>query len=84
MILQLAAAISWPMLSIVVAWSALLFLGYGMISTGNRTAIATLTLGALSVASAMFLILELSRPYSGFFRMPPTGIQMLIDVIGAH
>ena len=84
MIFQLAASISWPILGIVMCWSALLFCGYGLISSANRTTIATLTLGALSVASAIFLILELSQPYKGFFQIPSTGVTMLIDVIGAH
>ena len=84
MIMQLVGSVSWPMMGIVVAWSALLFCGYGLISTGNRTSIATLTLGALSVASAIFLILELSQPYKGFFQLPSTGVAMLIDVIGGQ
>ena len=84
MVFQLAASFSWPMLGIVVCWSALLFCGYGLISTGNRTTIAVLTLGALAVASAIFLILDLSQPYKGFFQIPSTSIAMLIDVMGGR
>ena len=83
MIFQLATAVSWPMMAIVTVWSMLLFCGYGLISTVNRTSIAALCLGALSVASAMFLILELSHPYSGFFQISPKGIELLVDVIDA-
>ena len=49
---------------IVVCWSLLLFCGYGTVSPVNGTVVATLALGAIAVASAIFLILELSRPYA--------------------
>jgi hypothetical protein len=38
--------------------------------------------GALSVASAIFLILELDAPYSGILRLPPTPILEAIDALG--
>jgi hypothetical protein len=36
---------------------------------------------AISVASAMFLILDLTQPYSGLFRVPPSAIQQTLDAI---
>jgi hypothetical protein len=38
-------------------------------------------LGAICVASAVFLILELSDPYSGLFRMPHEGFDGIIRVL---
>ncbi len=38
-------------------------------------------LGALSVASAAFLILELSDPYVGLFRMPQDAFDGLIKTL---
>ena len=43
--------------------------------------IRTLALGAISVASAMFLILDLTQPYSGLFRVPPSAIQQTLEAI---
>jgi hypothetical protein len=40
----------------------------------NALAVIAELLGAVSVASAIFLILEFSRPYVGHFRIPPTRI----------
>ena len=65
MMLQLAGGISWPLVAIVVCWSLLLFCGYGLVSPMNATVLTTLGLGAIAVASAIFLIIELSQPYSG-------------------
>jgi hypothetical protein len=39
-------------------------------------------LGAVSVASAIFLILEFSQPYSGYFRIPPDGTDQRIEELG--
>ena len=71
MMLQLAGGISWPMLAIVVCWSLLLFCGYGLVSPVNATVVTALGLGAVAVASAIFIIIELSQPYAGLFKLPP-------------
>ena len=83
MMLQLAGGISWPMIAIVVCWSLLLFCGYGLVSPVNATVITTLALGAIAVASAIFLIIELSQPYGGLFRIPPGGLIEAIQALGA-
>jgi hypothetical protein len=83
MMLQLASGISWPMVTIVVGWSLLLFCGYGLASPVNATVIATLGLGAAAVASAIFLIVELSQPYSGWFRIPAAGMIQTIEALGS-
>jgi hypothetical protein len=33
------------------------------------------------VASAMFLILDLSQPYSGLFRIPPAAMEQTLEAI---
>lgn len=81
MSLQLAAPTSWPLMTIVISWSLLLFCGYGLLSRLNETVIATLALGAFAVASAMFLIIELNQPYTGFFRMSPAALVQTLDAM---
>jgi hypothetical protein len=78
MSLQLSDPVSWPLLMTVISWSCLLFCGYGVLSRANATTIVTLGLGAAAVASAIFLILELSQPYTSSFRLPPTMIEEVI------
>ena len=81
MSLQLVSPIAWSLLIIVVAWSAILFCGFGVLSGTNPTTIFALALGAISVASAMYLILDLSRPYSGQFRVSPASLEQAIETI---
>jgi hypothetical protein len=38
---------------------------------------------ALSVAAAIFLILELDRPYEGLIRVSPAPVQFALERLGA-
>jgi hypothetical protein len=72
---QLEGSISWPLLAVLICWVTLLFLGFGMFSRPHATIAATIVTGAFSVASAVFLIVELSQPYRGFMRIPDTAFR---------
>jgi hypothetical protein len=78
MSLQLVDPISWPLIITVIAWSCLLFCGWGLLSRRNWTTICVLALGAGSVASAVVLILELSQPYTSYLRISPAGLEQVI------
>jgi hypothetical protein len=58
------------LLTIVVGWACLLFFCYALTAAINLLTTIMAALGALSVASAAYLILELSDPYVGLFKMP--------------
>ena len=75
MSLELASAISWPLIVIVVSWAMLLFFGFGVMSRLNATSLGALAFGAFAVASAIFLILELNQPFSGLFRIPAASME---------
>jgi hypothetical protein len=68
-------------LVVVLGWSCVLFFGYGLLSDVDALAIVLAALGAICVASAVFLILELSDPYSGLFRMPHEGFDGIVRVL---
>jgi hypothetical protein len=68
--LQLASPVSWPLVVIVVSWALILFCGFGVLSRINSTTIVALGFGAFAVGSALFLILELTQPFTGVFRVP--------------
>ena len=78
----LAAPISIPLIVIVAAWATLLFFGYGLMSGGSATSFVAVAVGALGVASAAFLILELSSPYSGIFRASSAPFEQVLAVMG--
>ena len=81
MSLQLSSPVGWALVFSVIGWSMFLFCGFGVLSGTNPTTVVALALGAVSVASAMFLILDLSQPFSGLFRAPSASIQQTIETV---
>jgi hypothetical protein len=81
MSLQLAVPFSKPLLFVVIIWAAILFFGFGMLSRITATTLAAMALGAFAVGSAIFLILELSEPYTGLFRISPAALEQTIEAI---
>jgi hypothetical protein len=66
---QEVTSISRPLLIVVVCWLVIIFLGFSLLAPPNPTAALALTASALSVAGAMFLIMELDRPFDGLIRI---------------
>jgi hypothetical protein len=64
MSLQPPSPVTWSLVISLILWSLFLFCGFGVLSEANPTTIIALAFGAISVASAMFLILYLTQPYS--------------------
>jgi hypothetical protein len=78
---QLDSSISWPFLTVLVFWICMLFLGFGLFARFNPTVTVALLVGALSVAGAIFLILELSEPYRGLMRISDEPLRNAIGQI---
>ncbi len=79
---QLASPFPPRVLPIVICWASALFLGDGLVAPANAISVAALFVAALAVASAIFLILELSSPYSGFIRIGPEGLDSVLEALG--
>lgn len=62
---QSSSSIITPLLVAVIGWLAVLFFSFGMFAPANGTVITALLVTALSVAGALFLIMELDRPFAG-------------------
>jgi len=78
---SLVDRVPFLLLVVVLGWSCVLFFGYGLLSDVDALTIVLAALGAICVASAVFLILELSDPYSGLFRMPHEGFDGIVRVL---
>jgi hypothetical protein len=51
-------------------------------SRGSPVPVIALGVGAVAVASAVLLILELSSPYSGMFRASPAPLEQVLAAMG--
>lgn len=79
---QAETSISTPLLVIVVFWLAVLFFSFGLLGPSNATAVGSLALAALSVSGAIFLILELDRPFGGVIRISSLAMVKALQSLG--
>ncbi len=68
-------SIPMPFLILLIFWVTIIFISFGLFAPPNATVIATLFLCALSVSGAIFLILELDRPFGGLVQISSTPLR---------
>jgi hypothetical protein len=56
---------------VLVFWLTMIFVSLGLFAPRNATVIAALCVCALSVAGAIFLILEMDSPFEGLMTISP-------------
>lgn len=79
---QLANPFPEHLLAVVALWASVVFLGNGVVAPPNAVTVLAHLLGAIAVGSAVFLILELSRPYSGVIRLSSAPLDRLMLQLG--
>jgi hypothetical protein len=78
----LASPVSYPLILIVVGWGVALFCGFGLMAKGHVMSLIAVIVGAIAVASAVYIILDLSAPYSGLFRASSAPLEQVLAVMG--
>jgi hypothetical protein len=76
------SAIPAPFLVVLVFWLFVLFTSFGLYSPRNATVITVHCVCALSVAGALFLIVDLGQPFQGMFQIPSTPFQKALTQLG--
>ena len=66
---QSGSSLSQPLLIVVIVWLAIIFGSVGVFAPWNTTVLVSLSLAALSVSGAIFLILELDQPFGGLIQI---------------
>ena len=79
---QAETSVSRAMLLVVILWLGILFLSIGLFAPPNATVVMALMLSALSVSGAIYLILELDRPYSGLMRISSHPMRLALEHLG--
>jgi hypothetical protein len=72
-----------PFLATLVLWLTVLFAGFGLFAPRHATVAAALFVCAVSLAAAIFLILEMDRPFDGFIVVPDTPMRSALAHMGA-
>jgi hypothetical protein len=79
---QGTTAVSVPMLVVVTTWLTILFVSYGMHARPSLMVAGSLFLSALSVAGALYLILEMYSPYQGLIRVSTAPLRAALEHLG--
>lgn len=74
-----APSVSDTFVYILLLWLAVTFLSFGLFAPNNSTVISVFFVCALSVASAIFLVLELDSPFDGILKISPLPVQYTIS-----
>ena len=75
-------SIPMPFLVLLIFWVTIIFLSFGLFAPPNATVIATLFLCALSVSGAIFMILELDRPFGGLIQISSAPLRNAATEVG--
>ena len=67
---QAVPSIPRPLLIAVGLWLVVIFLFFSLLAPPNATTTVALVAAAVSVAVAIFLIMELDQPLGGMIRIP--------------
>jgi hypothetical protein len=66
-------------LTILSFWLTVIFASFGLFAPRNATALAVLLVCALSVAGAVFLVLELDGAFEGVIRVSPDPLRLALE-----
>ena len=78
-ILGSGGGVPFPFLVVVICWLTVTFAGFGLYAPRNATVVAAFGVAAVSVAAAVFLILELDGPTDGVIRVSRVPLQYAPD-----
>jgi len=76
-------AVPTALLIVVIFWLSMTFGSFGLSAPRNATVISILMISALSVAAAVFLILELDGPFEGLIRISSEPLRYALANLGS-
>ena len=79
---ELGPGFPWPFLTILVFWLVTLFVSFGLLAPRNATVLCIIFFCSLSVASAVFLIVDMEHPFFGFVQVSSAPLRDALDQLG--
>ena len=77
------SSVPQPFLATLVFWLTILFIGFGLFAPRHATVVVALLVGAVSLSAAIFLILEMDRPFDGLITVSATPMRSALAHMGA-
>jgi hypothetical protein len=81
-VLGSASSIPPAFLGVVIFWLTVTFASFGLYAPRNATVVAVLFIAALSVAAAVFLVLELDSPFDGVIKVSGESLRFALANLG--
>jgi hypothetical protein len=82
MFAQSPAAVSIPLLVVLVLWLTVIFISFGLFAPFNATVVSSLFVSAFSVSGAIFLILDMYTPYTGVIAISDAPLHIALAQLG--
>ncbi len=76
-------SIPMPFLVILISWLTIIFASFSLFADNNATIITALCVFALSASASLFLILDLSQPFSGLMMISSEPLRNALTPLGA-
>jgi hypothetical protein len=74
----------WAFLAVLVFWLGLLFVTFGLLAPANATVVGLLLACAMSVAAAVFLIVDMAHPYIGIIHVSDAPLRTALEQLGQN
>jgi hypothetical protein len=81
-VLSSGRAVPPAFLAVVIFWLTVTFASFGLYAPRNATVLSVLFIASVSVAAAVFLILELDDPLEGVIKVSPVPLRFALDNLG--
>jgi hypothetical protein len=75
-------SIPMPFLVVLISWLTIIFASFSLFAENNATTITALGIFALSASAAIFLILELSQPFTGLMMISSEPLRNALGPVG--
>jgi hypothetical protein len=75
--------IPMPFLVVLVSWLVIIFASFSLFADNNATTFGVLGVFALSASASIFLILELSQPFTGLMMIPSEQLRNALAPLGS-
>jgi hypothetical protein len=82
MFAQRVNSISNSILVILIFWLTIIFISFGLFAPANATTLTSLCVSALSVSTAILLIMELYSPYQGLIKVSSAPLRAALERLG--
>jgi hypothetical protein len=81
-VLSSGRAVPHAFLVVVIFWLTMTFASFGLYAPRNATVVSVLFIASVSVAAAVFLILELDDPLEGVIKVSAAPLRFALDNLG--